>query len=44
MIRTLVKRLIHSEEAFLEKLKSMEVEDKTQWLHKDDESDEGEQK
>ncbi|HBS04227.1 MAG TPA: hypothetical protein DEA96_04625 [Leptospiraceae bacterium] len=44
LIRTLVKRLIHSEEAFLEKLKSMEVEDKTQWLHKDDESDEGEQK
>ena len=35
LIRTLVKRLIHSEEAFLEKLRSLEVEDKGQWLHKE---------
>ena len=43
LIRTLVKRLIHSEEAFLEKLRSMEVEDKTQWLHKDEGSEDEEQ-
>lgn len=39
LIRTLVMRLIHSEEAFLEKLRSLEIDDRDQWLHREEQGD-----